>query len=494
MTKDYTGPVCRALLEPNNNEGCIMRAAPLKRFQHVHRVKMGNLSISPSTLFGCLAISPFAEMIFDAGRMEDRPLRAKERYDHNYDYNQIAIRRIAPFDSEMAEDGLVEVSGELEILINSGQTRRNDPLPNGMAIANRSASRVGLEKVDSIVWDYAEIFRFRIVYELSEHPSDIDSDISDWDELAGEGLIDRDNLPEQLINTRRFGTTDSRPENQIVEGFRRTLHEPSSVGIILQSILNHRKYATIRPQYDITHSVNECLIQMKGQPRNEDCLISYISMALMPSRLPIPTGPFEGLEVMDPIDYYKDSSGMAPSFTATRKRYAPDMSHWIGPDHTGPEIILDVQFPTLRGPTFTFSEANTEHENLVSLTDKDDSLLGFARINERGHAFLCIPFDLEFTVQDRLINIRKGDYRIGIRGLNADKAKLKSLHLIHSIIRQALESIRFNPVSDRVKSISRLTNSTDDKTPISQAKIDHRLSKKTSSLTDDNILGSRNID
>ena len=189
MTKDYTGPVCRALLEPNNNEGCIMRSAPLRGVYHDHKVKMDNLSVPASRLFGCLAISPFADLIFDAGRMEDRPLRAKKRYDQNYDYEQVAVRRVTPFDSEVTEDGSVEVSGELEILINTTQSRRNDPFPNGMEIANRSASNVGIDKVDSMDWDYAERFRFRIVYELSEDPSDIGSNRIEWDELRGNETI-----------------------------------------------------------------------------------------------------------------------------------------------------------------------------------------------------------------------------------------------------------------------------------------------------------------
>ena len=48
MTKNYTGPVYRALLEPNDNEECIMRAAPITGHIHEHRVKVGNLSV-PST-------------------------------------------------------------------------------------------------------------------------------------------------------------------------------------------------------------------------------------------------------------------------------------------------------------------------------------------------------------------------------------------------------------------------------------------------------------
>lgn len=494
MTKNYTGPVYRALLEPNNNEGCIMRAAPLTGRYYDQKVKMDNLSVPVTRLFGCLAMSPFADLIFDAGRMEDRPLGAKKRYDQNYDYEQVAVRRVAPFDSEVMEDGSIEVSGELEILINSAQSRRNDPFPNGMEIANRSASNVGREKVDSIVWDYAERFRFRSIYEMLEHLSDIDGDVNDWEDLHGNEQIDREYLPDQLTHTRRFGTTSPGRPDSAVDGFRRTLHEPSSVAIMLQAILHHDMYNAIRPRYNITHSVTDCLMQMTAQNHTSDCIISYISMALMPSKLPIPNGPFEGLEVMDPIDFIKTSE-MAPSFTATRKRIAPDMSHWIKLGHSGPGTTLDVQF-SKRGPTFNFNEENIKSENLVSLTDKDDSLLGFARINERGHAFLCIPFDLEFTVSSRLINIRKGDYRIGMldEGSRFRVPTNTSLWTIHSLIIQALESIRFNPVSDRVKSISRIINSTDDKTSISHTKIDHRLSRKTSSLTDDDILGSRNID
>ena len=129
----------------------------------------------------------------------------------------------------------------------------------------------------------------------------------------------------------------------------------------------------------------------------------------------------------------------------------------------------------------------TKEKYIVSVEDNHDTLVGFVRINQEGHVFLTIPFEIEITRVEQVVSIEKGGYRVKIHdGTHAITGDVNILK-IHNLILESLRTVSFTPVSDRIKSLGSLDVRTQTNvTPKAEA-IDSRITEISGEVSDESF-------
>jgi hypothetical protein len=166
----------------------------------------------------------------------------------------------------------------------------------------------------------------------------------------------------------------------------------------------------LTPKYEILHHVTDTQMWFKSMNPPNDSAYTSVEMALVRRDLPVSDDPYSGLGFID------------MSLTSDLQRKGEDVTHWTSQEddkNFGQGVDIDFtetesyDEPSSRQIILNLRpHALTKEKYIVSVEDNHDTLVGFVRVNQEGHVFLTIPFEIEITRVEQVVSIEKGGYRV----------------------------------------------------------------------------------